>query len=172
VQLGEFAVWDAKACRRDVRYEWLNGREVHDGVDFDPLANLLAEHSAKERAPTRVDTDNLPSTIDLGNLDLIGNDEPSSNQVDEMTREQVLSEQQFTRSSLESAQIHPSPFKGHATLAEPTDLSNGDEEVATFDANHRAHDRRVRVVAESRDQILDATNPVTVRIEDWTAQEC
>jgi hypothetical protein len=29
----------------------------------------------------------------------------------------------------------------------------------------------VRIVAKTRDQVLDASNPVTVRVEDGTVQE-
>ena len=42
----------------------------------------------------------------------------------------------------------------------------GTEEVATLDTDDRADDRGVRTVAEARDQVLDATDPAAVRIED------
>jgi len=40
-----------------------------------------------------------------------------------------------------------------------------------LDAYDRAHHRRMRVVAESCDQVLDATDPVAVRIEYRSVQE-
>jgi hypothetical protein len=88
-----------------------------------------------------------------------------------MSSEQVLGQEELARATLEAAQVDASSLEGHATLAEPADLSNGDKEISPFDPDDRSHDGRMRVVTEARDQILDASDPVAVLIEDWTAQE-
>jgi hypothetical protein len=88
-----------------------------------------------------------------------------------VARQQVLGEQQFAGATLESTKVNSSTLKGHATLAETADLPNWHKEIAPFDADDGADNRRVRVVTEARDQILDATDPVTVLIEDGTAKK-
>ena len=88
-----------------------------------------------------------------------------------MARQEVLGEQEFARTSFESAQVDASSLEGHPARGEAADLSNRHEEVAPLDLDHRADDRRVRIVAKARDQVLDASNPVAVRVEDGTVQE-
>jgi hypothetical protein len=56
-------------------------------------------------------------------------------------------------------------------LGQASDFLDGEKKVSTFDTDNGAHDRRVRIVAESRDQVLDASNPVTAGVEDRAVQE-
>ena len=86
-----------------------------------------------------------------------------------MAREQVLGEQQFARSTLEPTKVDALALEGHTTLGEAADLSDRDEEIPTLDLDHRPHDRRVRIIAQSRHQVLDATDPVAVLVKDRTA---
>ena len=88
-----------------------------------------------------------------------------------MSREQVLGEQQLTGTTLEASKVDSAPLEGHATVFEAADLSDRYEEVTAFDADDRTNDGRVSVVAEPRDQVLDASNPVTFAIEDRSVQE-
>jgi hypothetical protein len=138
---------------------------------FTCWPKLLPEHAAKEGAPSGVDAHDLPAAVDLGDLDLVGDDEPPAHQVDEMARQQVLGQQQFAGTALEAAQVDLGALEGHAALAQSADLADRHEEVAAFDADHDAHDGRVGVVAEARDQVLDAADPVAGLIEDRPVQE-
>ena len=115
--------------------------------------------------------DDLPLVVDLGDLDLVRGDQAAAHQVDEVARQEVLGEQELTGTALETTQVDALAFEGHAPLAQATDLADRHEEVPALDADDRADDRRVRVVAEARDQVLDATDPAAVRIEDRSVQE-
>jgi hypothetical protein len=87
-----------------VRDERLDGGEVHDGLGLDALTDVLAEDSTQERSLTRVDADDLPLAVDLGDFDLVGGDETTANQVDQVSRQQVFGEQELTGTALESTQ--------------------------------------------------------------------
>jgi hypothetical protein len=89
-----------------------------------------------------------------------------------VSSQEVLGEEEFAGSPLESAQVYTPTLKRDATLSESTNLLDGHEEVTTLNANDRTHNGRMRVVAETRDQILDASNPVASLVKDWPAQEC
>jgi hypothetical protein len=131
----------------------------------------VPENSAKEGTPTRVDAHDFPAAIDLGDLDLVGDDDAATHQVDEVTSEEVFGEEELSRSTLKTAKVDSQSLEGHAALGETTDLLYRDEEISSLNANDGAHDRRVRVVTETRDQVLDASDSVTVGVEDLTAQE-
>ena len=88
-----------------------------------------------------------------------------------MARQEVLGEQEFCRTPFETTQVDALALKGHAAFGQSADLSDRHEEVASFDADDGADDGRVRAVAEARDQVLDATDPAAVGIEDRTVQE-
>jgi len=89
-----------------------------------------------------------------------------------VTREQIFGEQSSLRTCSKRRRSHAAPFKSHSTLGESTNLSNRREEVATFETDDGAHDRRVRVVAETRDQVLDASDPVLRRSQRSDGAEC
>jgi hypothetical protein len=131
----------------------------------------VSKDSAQQRSTTRVDADDFPAPIDLGNLDLVGGHDATAHQVDEVSREQVFGEKNLSGSSLESSKVDSPPLEGHATLDETANLFDRHEEVSTLNADNRADNGRVRIVAEPRDQVLDASNLVTVRVVDRTVQE-
>ena len=108
-------------------------------------ADVLAQHAGAPAGAARVDADDFPLVVDLGDLNLVGGDQAAAHEVDQVTREQVLGEQEFARATLETTQVHALALKGHAALAQPADLSNRHEEVATLDADDRAHDRGVEL---------------------------
>jgi hypothetical protein len=136
------------------------------------LTHLLTEDASKERPAPGVDTYYLPLAVHLSDLDLIGDDEAPANQINKVSSEEVLSEQQLARTTLKTSKVDLPAFKGHTTGLQAPDLSDWHEEVPPLDLDHRAHERRVRVIAESRDQVLDASYSVAVRIEDRTTQKC
>jgi hypothetical protein len=131
----------------------------------------VAEHATQERASSGIDAHDLPATVNFGDLDLVGDDDAPPHQINEVTGEKIFGEQQLTRTTLEATEIDPTPFECHATLREPANLTHRNKEVAPFDANDGAHDGGVRVVAKTRDQVLDASDPVAVRVKDRTVQK-
>src|SRR5580658_6583032 len=66
VKLGELAIGNAEPRRRDVGHERLDRCEVHDAIGLDTRADLATEHPTKEGVTTGVDTDDLPTSVDLG----------------------------------------------------------------------------------------------------------
>jgi hypothetical protein len=154
-----------------VRHEGLDRGEVNNGLSLYALAHFLAEYATKERSASRVDSHDFPSALHLGNFNLIGNDEATTNQVDEVTRQEVFGQKKLPGATLETSQINFAALKGHAAFGQAADLANWHEEIAALNTNDGTHDWRVSVVTEARDQVLDATNPVTVLIKDRTAQE-
>jgi hypothetical protein len=88
-----------------------------------------------------------------------------------VTGEQIFGEQELPWATLEATKIDPAPFEGHPTLHESANLSHWNEEIAALDANDSAHDGGVRFVAKTRDQVLDASDPVAVGVKDRTTQK-
>ncbi len=163
VQLGQLAVRDAQARGGHVADEGLDRGEVDDGLGLDALTHARTQQAAQQRASPGVDADDLPLAVDLGDLDLVRGDEATAHQVDQVAREQVLGEEELAGAPLEPAQVHAAALEGHLALAQAADLADRHEEVPALDADDRADDGRVGVVAEARDQVLDATDPVTAR---------
>jgi hypothetical protein len=135
------------------------------------LTHALSERATKERSTTWVDAHDLPFAFDLGDLDVVRSDEATANQVDEVSRQEVLSQEEFAGATLKTAKIDALALEGHSPFGESADLSDWHKEVPTFNANDGADDRWMGTVPEARDEVLDATNPVAVRIEDWSVQE-
>ena len=125
----------------------------------------------QDRPPSRVDAHNLPSPIAVGQLDLVGRDESPSHQIDGVSRQQVGGQKNLAGSALKSAKVNASSLESDAAVAEATDLLHRYEQVSSLNAHHDANNRRVRVVAEPRDQVLDASNAVTVLVKYGTAHE-
>ena len=93
VQLGELSIRDAKSRRRNVSDERLDRGEIDNGFGLHPLSDLLAQNPSQEWPATGVDTDDFPSSVDLGNLDLVGDDQASTYEVYEVARQEVFGEQ-------------------------------------------------------------------------------
>jgi hypothetical protein len=135
------------------------------------LTDALSEDPSKEWSTTGVDTDHLPLAVNLGDLDVVRRDETSADQVDEVSSQQVFGKEQFTGATLESTKIDALALEGHLSFGQSTDLSDRHEQIATFDTDDGADNGWMRVVPEARHEVLDATDPVAVRIEDWSVQE-
>ena len=140
-------------------------------VRLHARSDLVSEHPTQQRTPTRVDPDDLPAPVDLGDLNLVGDNDATAHQVDEVARQQVFGEEDLAGTSLETTKVDSPALEGHATLGESANLLDRHEEVSTLDTDDGAHDGRVRIVAETRDQVLDASNLVAVRVVDRTVQE-
>ena len=89
----------------------------------------------------------------------------------EVSREKVFGEQHLSRTALELTKVDSASFEGHATLGQTADLLDRDEDITTFDTNDSTHDRGVWIVTKARDQVLDASNLVAVRVVDRAPQE-
>jgi len=103
VKLRELAVGNAQSGRGYVCDERLDRGEVHDGLGLHVLTDVLAEDPTQERSLARVDSDDLPLVVDLGDLDLVRGDQATSHQVDQVARQQVFGEQELTGTTLEAA---------------------------------------------------------------------
>jgi hypothetical protein len=171
MKFGQFAIGNSKSRGRHVRDKGLDRRKVNNRLRLHALTNALSKDPTQEWSTTGVDTHNLPLAVDLGNLDVVRRDETTADQVYEVSCQQVFRQQQFTGATLESTKIDALALEGHAALGQSTDLANWNEEVATLDTNDGSNNRWMGVVPEARDEVLDATNPVAVRIEDWSVQE-
>jgi hypothetical protein len=88
-----------------------------------------------------------------------------------VARQKVLGEEHLSGATLEPSQVDSLALEGHPTFGEATDFTDWNEQIATLDPDNHPDDWRMGVVAETRDQVLDASNPVTVRIEDRPVQE-
>ncbi len=92
VKFGELSIGDAQARGRNVSDERLDRGEVDNGLGLDALSDLLAQYASQERTTTRVHADHFPLSIDLGDLDLVGDDQAPAHEVDEVARQEVLGE--------------------------------------------------------------------------------
>ncbi len=88
-----------------------------------------------------------------------------------MAGQEVLGQEELAGPALEPSQVDPAALEGDAALGQAADLADRHEEVAALDADDGAHDRRVGVVAEARDQVLDAADPVAGLVEHRPVQE-
>ena len=154
-----------------MRDERLNRCEVDNPVRLHASTDFLTKHPAQQRTSTRVNPHDLPAPIDLRDFDLIRDDDAPAHQVDEVACQEVFGEEDLSGTSLETAQVHTPALECHAPFGEPANLLDRHEEVSALDTDHGTHNRRVRIVAETRDQVLDASNLVAVRVVDRTVQE-
>ena len=91
----------------------------------------------------RVDADDLPGAVHVGELDLVGADESSGHEVDQVVGREVAGEQQFARTPLESAEVHPASLESDPPGLEAR-LSDRDEEIASADLDDQPDHRRMR----------------------------
>ena len=117
----------------------------------------------RRRTPLRgrVDPDDLPAGLVAGQLDLVGPDDPAADEVDEVARHEVLGQEQLAGPPLEAAEVDLGAVEGHPPRLDGRDLPGGHEQLAPSDLHDEAGDRRVRAVADARDEVLHAPETVT-----------
>jgi hypothetical protein len=71
-------------------HEGLNGLPVHEVFRLHAVRQATRHEATKEGSPSRVNTDDFPATLTVSEFKVIGGNEASTHQVDEVTSEQVL----------------------------------------------------------------------------------
>jgi hypothetical protein len=153
-----------------VAKEWLNRSEVHHWSRRHANSKA-ANDTTKQRSSTWIYRDDLPLSVNLRQFNFVRTDESATNQVDGVSREEVFGEQEFTWSTFEASKVNAAALKGHAPLSETPNFSNRDKGISSLNANNGANNGRVGIGTEASNEVLDATDPVTVAIEDWTAKK-
>lgn len=166
MQTSQLAIGNAQARRRHVTDERFDRGKVHDGFGLDERPETRAQQAAEEGAATGIHPDHLPAAVDLGQLNFVPRNQAAVHQIDEVARHEVFAQQNLARTALEASQVDPVALERDPALGQATDFANRHEQVATLNAHHRADEWRVGVVAETRDQVLDAAHSVTVLIKD------
>ncbi len=102
----------------------------------------------------------------LRQLDLFGADETSAYKVDEVAGEQVPREEELAGAALEVSQVHRPAFEADAAVLEIGDLADRYEQVTSGDAHDRSDDRRVRLLVQAHDEILDAAHLLPAVVDE------
>ncbi len=163
---GELAVGDAQSRRGDVRDEGLDARPVHDLAGRDPPADATGQQPPQCHARTGVDRHHFPTTVDVGQLDLVRPDQPGALEVDQVSGAQVLGQQDLAGASFESLQAHGVAHELHSTGLEVGDAGDGHEELPSGDADDDAGHGRVRGEAQLGDEVLDTSETVSVPVDE------
>ena len=82
-------------------------------------------------------------------------------QVDQVARHEVLGQEELAGPALEAPEVDLGAVEGHPPGLDGGDLPGGHEELAAADLHDEAGDRRVRAVADARDEVLHAPESVT-----------
>ena len=126
----------------------------------------MTQHAAKERATARVHANHFPASVNLGNLDFVGDDQPATNQVDEIARQEVFGQQEFTGSAFETAEVDTLTLEGHAALSESPDFANRNEGVTALDLDNGPDNGWVSVIAEARNEVLHPSDTSAILVVD------
>ena len=134
-------------------------------------AGMRRPRRARQQPPqghTRagVDGDDLPATVDAGQLDLVGPDQPGPLEVDQVAGAEVLRQQHLPGPPLEALEAHGVAHELHPAGLEVGDAGDGDEQLAAGDADHDAGHRRVRGEAQLGDEVLDPAEAVPVPVHE------
>src|SRR5579883_622018 len=165
VQTGELAVGDAQPRRGDVGHERLDAAPVDDGPRPPRPPQPAREEPPEDPASRWVDAHDLPPAVDLGQLDLVGPDEPSAAEVDEVAGHEVPGEQQLPGTALEAAEVDAVALELDTARLHPRDLPDRDEQVAAPDGYNQADDGRVRLSPDADDHVLDPAEPLSGAID-------
>ena len=112
------------------------------------------------------DARHLPGAVHLGQLDLVGPDQPAPHDVDEMARRQVPGEEQLTGTTLEPAQVDLAAVEPDVAGLETVHLSDRDEQVAAADVDDEPDDGRVRALPHPDDHVLDPSDAISLAVDE------
>ena len=124
-------------------------------TNADTGRELPGQQPAQEALGADVDADHPPPAFDPGDLDLVGANEPCTVDVDQLAVEQVLSQQQLALSAFERLQVEPCLRERDPAVLDLADSLGGDVHVAAGDLCDGSADRRVLVLAEVDEQVVD-----------------
>ena len=114
------------------------------------------EDAADDPARPDIDADDAPPAVAAGELDVVRAPQARPVDVDQLTVEDVLAQQHLVGPALERAQVEPVGGERDASVVELGDRVAGyDDGVPGHPREHRG-DRRVVVVAEPDEQVVDA----------------
>ena len=114
---------------------------------WDPARSPARAGRGSRRSSGRLDGSTATTSqraVHLGQLDLVGLDDPAAHEVDGVAGQQVAGEEQLARAALEAAQVDPGAVEADPAGLEGGDLADRHEQVARPDGHHQAHDRGVR----------------------------
>ena len=142
-------------------------------IEPGPLLRAIGRGSdpAQDATAARVDADDLPVTVDAGELDLVGADQPPAHQVDQVARRQVAGEQQLAGAALELAEVDRVAPELDVVGAQLVHLGDRDEVLALADARDDAGHRGVGTSAELDDDVLDPADPLAGAVEEGAADD-
>ena len=86
-------------------HEGFNGLPVHEMLRLHSVRQAARHKASQQWSPPRVDTDDFPTTLTVGEFNVIGGNEASTHQVDEVTSEQVLRQEQLAWSTFEFSKV-------------------------------------------------------------------
>ena len=171
VEFRQFAVGNPKASGGDVANEGLNGFPVHEGLWVDMTGEASGEEATEQGSTTGIDANHFPRAIHLGEFDLVGGDEASTHQVDEVASHQVLGQEQLARTALELSQVDPLCSEDHPVRSQLRNLGDLHEELSATDANDEPGDGRVHRRANTDDDVNNPSNPPAIAINEGRTDE-
>ena len=133
-------------------------------VDDGPGLGLMVppgDEPAQDGTGGGIDGHHLPDTADLGQLDLVGPDQPPPDEVDQVVGQQVLGQEQLTGPALEAAEVEPLAVEEDPSGLEGGHLPDGHEQVPPADVDHQTDHRRVGRLPRPHDEVLHPTEAVT-----------
>ena len=171
VEFRQLAVGNPKASGGDVAHEWLDGLPVHERLRVDVARESSWEQAPEQRATSSIDADHFPRAIHLGEFDLVGGDQASTHQVDEVASHQVLGQEQLARTALELSEIDPFSSEDDAVRAQLRNLGDLHEELSAPNPNDEPGDGRVCRGADSNDDVNDPADSPTITVDERRSHE-
>ena len=86
-------------------HEGLNGLPVHEMLRLHSVRQAPGHEAPQQWSTPRVDADDFPTTLTVGEFNVIGGNEASTHQVDEVTSEQVLCQEQLAWSTFKFSKV-------------------------------------------------------------------
>ncbi len=123
------------------------------------------DQAAKEGAARGVDGHHLPGPVDLGQLDVVGTDQTTAHEVDQVMGQKIPGQEQLAGATLEATEIDPTALEPDPARLEGSHLADGDEEVAPADGHDQADHRRVGRLAGPDDQVLDPSQAIAGSVD-------
>ena len=129
------------------------------------------DQSEQSGRSSSVQTQQDPALVRGRHFDVPGSHQFGFSDVDEAVAQNVLSQQDFSVSPLETAQVDLGLREGDARVAQLGDPADVHEDTATADLGHEPDHHRVVIPTQADDDVVDLADTLTGRREQLAAQE-
>src|SRR5579862_870273 len=159
----------AQAHRRYVAGERLDRGPVEERARRDAVGERARNDAPPEAAQADIHADDAVPAVKPCELDLVGAHEPGAVDVDQLPVENVLLEENLLRAAAEMLEVELVRIERDDTGSDLDDLLRGEEDWSTRDRRNDARDRRVVLVAEADDEVVDAAEALVRRIAELSS---